>query len=104
MECIALVFGEGLGVIRIPSGLTRSGYEGAVWMSDDAEGVALRMQKAIDDCKQGLITKEELRAIAFQAAGELELGQWRIIENLRMLSPEVADVLKAKLREGSGNA
>ena len=32
---------------------------------------------------QGLITKEELRSIAFQAAAELELGQWRIIENLR---------------------
>jgi hypothetical protein len=73
-------------------------------MSDDAEDVTSRMQKAIDDCKQGLISREELRSIAFQAAGELELGQWRVIENLRMLSPEVADVLEAKLREGSGNA
>jgi hypothetical protein len=73
-------------------------------MSDDAEDVTSRMQKAIDDCKQGLISREELRSIAFQAAGELELGQWRVIENLRMLSPEVADVLEAKLREGAGNA
>jgi hypothetical protein len=73
-------------------------------MSDDTEDVTSRMQKAIDDCKQGLISKEELRSIAFQAAGELELGQWRTIENLRVLSPEVADVLEAKLREGSGNA
>jgi hypothetical protein len=52
-------------------------------MSDGTEDVTSRMQKAIDDCKQGLITKEELRSIAFQAAAELELGQWRIIENLR---------------------
>jgi F0F1-type ATP synthase membrane subunit b/b' len=73
-------------------------------MSDDAEDVTSRMLKAIDDCKQRLITKEELRSIAFQAAGELELGQWRIIENLRARSPEIADVLAAKLREGSGNA
>jgi hypothetical protein len=73
-------------------------------MSDDTEDIASRMQKAIDDCTQGLITKEELRSIAYQAAGELELGQWRTIENLRLLSPEVADVLEAKLREGSGNA
>jgi hypothetical protein len=73
-------------------------------MSDDAQDIASRMQKAIDDCKQGLITKEELRSIAFRAAGELELGQWRTIEDLRLLSPEVAAVLAAKLREGSGNA
>ena len=68
--------------------------------------------KVHEDFMAGRITKEECVAKFYEAAGKLELSQWKIIENLRTKAPEgqrelasnVADLLEAELRKGSGNA
>lgn len=82
-------------------------------MSDELEREVLsRMRKALDDCKAGRITKVDLRAKMLQEAAVLEQDQWRIVEDLRTRAPEnerelageVADLMEAVLREGSGNA
>jgi hypothetical protein len=82
-------------------------------MSDELElEVLSRMRKAFDDYKAGRITKADLRAKMFQEAAVLEQDQWRIVEDLRKRAPEserelageVADLMEATLRGGSGNA
>jgi hypothetical protein len=81
-------------------------------MTDKVEEIASGLLKALDDCKNGLITDEEFRSKMFQAVGELEAGQWRIIEELRsraresgsLLSDVAADALEADFRKGAGNA
>lgn len=79
-------------------------------MSDEL--IAAQLLKAVEDCKKGLITREELRGQFLQAADTLEVEQWQIIQNLRTKAPEdqrdlaqdVAKLLERELRKGSGTA
>jgi hypothetical protein len=81
-------------------------------MTDKVDEIALRVLKAVNDCKNGRITNEELRSKMFQAYGELEESQLRIIAELRShagetgspLADAAADVLEAEFRKGAGNA
>jgi hypothetical protein len=81
-------------------------------MTDKTDEIGLCLLKAVDDCKNGLITDEELRSKMFQAFGELQQGQLRIIEELRgharergsPLADAAADMLEADFRKGAGNA
>ena len=82
-------------------------------MSDKIEQeVFLRLQKAFDDCKNGLITSDDLRSKLFDEYAVLDEYQWRIIKNLRTEAPEkerelasqMADLLEAEMRRGAGTA
>jgi hypothetical protein len=71
-----------------------------------------RLQTAVDELKRGKITKDECLARVYQVAAMAEEDMRRIIEELRTQAPEnerewareVADLLEAELRKGSGNA
>jgi hypothetical protein len=82
-------------------------------MIDDEEHEALeRIRQAIDSCKRGIITRDELRRRLYDEAARQEQAQWRIVEDLRTKAPEnerelgqlVADLLEEELRKGHGHA
>jgi hypothetical protein len=80
-------------------------------MIDHAE-VQNQFRQIRDAVRQKKITRQEAQARLYKLAGELELDQWQIIEDLRTralenereLARKVADLLEARLRNGSGNA
>jgi hypothetical protein len=80
------------------------------WINDvEAQN---QFRQIIDAVRHKKITRQEAQARLYKHAGELELHQWQIIEDLRTRAPEnerelarkVADLLEARLRNGSGNA
>jgi hypothetical protein len=74
--------------------------------------VLSRLRTIFEERKRGVITKDEAVRRLYQEAAIQEEDQWRIIEELRTQAPEnerelarqVADLLEAELRKGSGNA
>jgi hypothetical protein len=74
-------------------------------VGDDLEEEILsRCQRAIDDWEKGLISKADLRLKLYREAALLEEQQWRVVEGLRARAPEVAELMAAELRKGSGTA
>jgi hypothetical protein len=81
-------------------------------MNDWEREALSRLRNWFDDYKKGRITKEDLVQKLFEEAAVHGEEQWRILENLRTQAPEperelarqVADLLEAELRKGSGNA
>jgi len=68
--------------------------------------------QSVRSIQSGKITKKDLQSQLLREAAVLEQDQWRIVENLRTQAPEserelageVANLMEALLREGSGNA
>jgi Asp-tRNA(Asn)/Glu-tRNA(Gln) amidotransferase B subunit len=79
---------------------------------DEEREVLARMLKAVDECKRGVITRDELRRRLYEEAARQEQEQWRIVEDLRTNAPEdqrelaqaVANLLEGELRKGHGHA
>ena len=79
---------------------------------DEYQEAIERMLRAVELCKRGTITTDELRRLFYEEAARQEEAQWRIVEDLRTNAPEdqrelarsVADILEKELRKGHGHA
>ena len=79
---------------------------------DEYQEAIKRMLGAVELCKRGTITTDELRRLVYEEAARQEEAQWRIVEDLRTNAPEdqlelarsVADILEKELRKGHGRA
>jgi Asp-tRNA(Asn)/Glu-tRNA(Gln) amidotransferase B subunit len=73
--------------------------------------VLRQFRQIIDGVKEKRISPTQAQARLYELAGELEMDQWHIIDNLRTRAPddekelarEIAELIEAELRKGSGN-